>query len=111
MKRSERISLRLVPIVAAAFLAACETQQRKTCVDQSGRVVADANCAAQPPGTGTPWDTRRSGGNHYWYWYRGSTPVMGGRAPSGGTFSAPGFSTTTRGGFGATAAGRVGGGT
>jgi hypothetical protein len=105
MKRSQRISLRLVPIVAAAFLAACETPQRRTCVDQSGRVVADANCSAQPsPGTGRP------GGYYHWYWYRGSTPVMGGRAPGGGTLSAPGYSATTRGGFGATAAGHPGGG-
>jgi hypothetical protein len=108
MKRSQRISLRLVPIVAAAFLAACETLQHKTCVDQSGRVVADANCAGQP---GASWNARPSGGFYRWYWYRGSTPVMGGRAPSGGAFSASGFSATARGGFGATAAGHAGGGT
>jgi hypothetical protein len=107
LKRSQRISLRLVPIVAAAFLAACETPQRKTCVDQRGRIVADANCAA---GTGASWDSPRSGGGYYhWYWYRGSAPIMGGRAPGGGTFSAPEFAATPRGGFGATAADHAGG--
>jgi hypothetical protein len=96
LKRSQRISLRLVPIVAAAFLAACETPQRKTCVDRSARVVADANCVARP-----------SGGFYQWYWYRGSSPIIGSRAPGGGQFSAPGSSATTRGGFGATAAGHA----
>ena len=113
MKRSTHISLRLVPIVAAAFLAACETPERRTCVDESGRVAPDTNCAAQPSsGAGASWDQQRPGGHYYhWYWYRGgSSPIMGSHAPTGGSFSPHASSVTTRGGFGSTAAGHVSGG-
>jgi hypothetical protein len=109
MKRSQGIPLGLVPVVAAAFLAGCGTPQRKSCVDQSGRVVADANCTTQPPGeTGASWDTRSSGQYYHWYWYRGPTPVIGSRAPAGGWYSARASSATTRGGFGSTAAAHTG---
>jgi hypothetical protein len=105
MKRSRRIGLRLVPVVAATFLAGCGTPQRKSCVDQSGRVVADANCLTQPSGAGGSWDTPGAGPYYHWYWYRGSTPVIGSRPPIGSWGSARAPSATARGGFGSTAAG------
>jgi hypothetical protein len=109
MKRSQRAPLCLVPVVAAAFLAGCGPPHRKSCIDQSGRVVADANCAApSSAGTGTSWDTRSAGPYYHWYWYRGPTPVIGSRAPVGSWFSASASSATTRGGFGSTAAGHAG---
>jgi hypothetical protein len=115
VKRSSQISLQLVPIVAAAFLSACGAPQRRTCVDENGRVAADNNCAGQPPsGAGASWDTRPRTGpsSHYyhWYWYRGSSPVIGNYAPHGGSFAGPSVSGTTRGGFGSTAAGHSAGG-
>jgi hypothetical protein len=102
MKRSQGIALGMMPIAAAAFLAGCNDPQRKACVDQNGVVVSDANCATAPS-TGTSG----SGGAHvypigypyHWYWYRGGTPVVGTRAPGGGSYAAP----ATRGGFGSTA--------
>jgi hypothetical protein len=108
MKRSRRVSLRLVPIAAAAFLAACEGTDQKTCVDQNGRVVADSNCAA--PAAGTSWNGHGSSGYDHWYRYRGSAPVMGSHPPFGGRFAGSGSTATARGGFGATAAGHAGGG-
>jgi hypothetical protein len=109
MKRSQDISLRLVPVVAAAFLASCGTPPRRSCVDQSGRVVADANCTTQPPaGAGASWDTPGSGQYYHWVWYRGSAPIIGSRAPVGSWYSARASSATTRGGFGSTAAAHAG---
>ena len=110
MKRSQRIVLGMVPIVAASFLAGCKDPQRKACVDPNGVVVPDANCATAPA-TGTAG----SAGGHgvypgvypyHWYWYRGGGPVVGTRAPGGGSYTAP---ATTRGGFGSSAAGNTSG--
>jgi hypothetical protein len=110
MKRSQRISLRLIPVAAAAFLAACEAGQQRTCVDPDGRVVADANCSTQPStGSTASWGAGSPGGYH-WYWYRGPGPIIGYRAPFGGSYSAPASSESVRGGFGATAAGHAGAG-
>jgi hypothetical protein len=114
MKRSHSIPLRLVPIVAAAFVAGCGTPQRRTCVDQTGKVVADANCEGQQSqGTGTSWDAPNSYPYYHWYWHRGwgwYSPFIGNRTPFAGGFSAPSTRGTTRGGFGATAAGHAGAG-
>jgi hypothetical protein len=112
MTRSQRIPLRLVPIVAAAFLAGCGPQ-RKSCIDQAGNVVVDANCTTpQSQGTGTSWDTRGSGSVPYyhWYWYRGARMGYGSHVSSGSWFSRGGHasSATSRGGFGSTAAGHAG---
>ena len=76
------------------------------------RVAPDATCEAQPAsGAGASWDTARPYGSAYhWYWYRGSSPIIGSYAPHGGSSSAPSFSGTSRGGFGSTAAGHSGGG-
>jgi hypothetical protein len=111
MTRSQRIPLRLVPIVAAAFLAGCGPQ-RRSCVDQAGNVVVDTNCTTpQSQGTGTSWDTRGSSGIPYyhWYWYRGARMGYGSHVSSGGWFSGGhASSATSRGGFGSTAAGHAG---
>jgi len=108
MKRSQRISLGLVPMASAAFLAACETPQQRTCVDQSGRVVADANCnTSSSAGASGGWTAGNPGG-YRWYWYQGPGPVIGARAPSGGQFTAPALTDTVRGGFGETAAEHAG---
>src|SRR5579863_9740874 len=108
MKRSHRISLRLVPMVSAAFLAACEAPAQKTCVDQSGRVVADVNCDAQSSGASGGWNSGNSVMPYHWYWYQGPRAIIGNPAPTGGRLTEPGWSDTIRGGFGDTAVGHAG---
>lgn len=108
MRRSHRISLGLVPLVSATFLAACDAPQRRACVDPSGRVVADTNCdSASSTGSTGSWNAPSQGGFYRWYWYRGSSgPVLGNWAPSGGQYTAPSDEGGThRGGFGETAEG------
>ena len=112
MKRSARISLHLVPLVSAAFLAACEqTPERRACADWQGQVVDDANC---PPEGGPRSYTPTGGGPFYrWYWYRSYYPIyIGQPVPVGGSYAGPTLrggggraSGTVRGGFGSTAAG------
>ena len=118
MRRSQRITLRLVPIVAAAFLVDCGRTPRRDCVDQSGRVVADVNCAGQSAGgqsvggMGTSWDAPQSAPLYRWHsyapgwfwWGLGNSMFSGG----GNRFYSSRSSATTRGGFGATASGHAG---
>jgi hypothetical protein len=103
MRRSQQVSLRLVPIAAALFLTACETTQ-KTCVDQNQQVVADNNCAGQAWDDSMPVSQRRSGTPYYWHWMRHSRFFLG-RSFSSSRFSGSsgGRSATTRGGFGSSA--------
>ena len=103
MRRSQQVSLRLVPIAAALFLTACETTQ-KTCVDQNQQVVADTNCAGQAWDDSMPVSQRRPGSLYYWHWMRGRR-FFTGRSFSSSRFSGTsGRSATTRGGFGSSAA-------
>jgi hypothetical protein len=108
MRRSHRISLKLVPMVSAAFLAACEGTQQKNCVDQSGRVVADANCDASSSGASGGWGTNNPSTPYHWYWYSGPRVFIGNPAPLGGRLTEPSWSDTVRGGFGETAAAHAG---
>lgn len=116
MKRSARITLRLVPIVSAAFLAGCGPPTHRVCVDESKRIAEDQNCASPNGSTGS-W-TASNGTPHvfHWYWFRGAySPGIGSFAPAGGGFTEPmslsrigRAMTTTRGGFGSTAHGSAG---
>ena len=116
MKRSARITLRLVPIVSAAFLAGCGPPTHRACVDESKRVADDKNCESSDGSTGS-WATSNTGPHFYrWYWFRGVySPGIGSFAPADGGFTEPmsisrigRAMTTTRGGFGSTAHGSVG---
>src|SRR5580700_8396011 len=110
MRRSHRISLGLLPIASAAFLAACEAPQQKACVDQSGHVVADADCAgASSSGASGGWNQGAATSPFHWYWYPGPRAVIGGFAPVGGRVTEPGWVDTVRGGFGESAAVHAGG--
>src|SRR5579862_3584116 len=107
MKRSARITLRLVPAVSAAFLAGCGPPAHRACVDESKRVVDDADCGQANGSTGT-WTTV-NGAPHFvrWYWFHGNyAPLIGTFAPADGGFTEPmSFASlghamaTTRGGF------------
>ncbi|HEY2149508.1 MAG TPA: hypothetical protein VGH34_01800 [Vicinamibacterales bacterium] len=107
MRRSQQVSLQLVPIAAALFLTACETTQ-KTCVDQNQQVVADTNCTGQAWDDSMPVSERRAGSPYYWHWMPGrffgrsfASSYFSGTGSRSGT---SGRSATTRGGFGSSAA-------
>jgi hypothetical protein len=103
MRRSQQVSLQLVPIAAALFLTACETTQ-KTCVDQNQQVVADTNCVGQAWDDTMPVSQRRAGSPYYWHWGR-SRRFFASRYFSSGRYSGTsGRSATSRGGFGSSAA-------
>jgi hypothetical protein len=105
MKRSARVTLHLVPMVSAAFVAGCGSPQRRACVDEAKRIVNDVNCQVADNGNTGSW---APGAYPYrWYWYRSpSFPAIGRTAPSDGGFTEPmlidrmGRIGTTRGGFG-----------
>jgi hypothetical protein len=99
MRRSREVKLGLVS-ATAALLIGCGQGQYRQCVDQNQVVVNDRYC--QQP---TPYPYR-------WYYYsRGSRMYApsGGHA-TGGSYSAPASSGTTRGVFGGTAEGHGAGG-
>jgi hypothetical protein len=116
MKRSARITLRLVPVVSAAFLAGCGPPTHRACVDETKRIVDDADCGQANGSTGSWGSTNGTPHFFRWYWFHGSsTRVTGTFAPPGGDFTEPmslsridRAMTTTRGGFGSTAHGSVG---
>jgi len=105
MKRSKKVDLTIVTLLAASFTAACndgfDYNNIKHCVDENGVVVPDAQCnGVGGGGNGTHVPFR-------WYYGGGrvftpGTRVTGGSyVPSSGhTYSTP--STVTRGGFGST---------
>jgi len=51
MKRSRSVTLAVVPLLAAAFLAGCGEDETAYCVDQDNRVTDNVNCdRADNPG-------------------------------------------------------------
>jgi hypothetical protein len=51
VKRSKSVTLTVVPLLAAAFLAGCGDRETAYCVDQSNRVTDNVNCdRADNPG-------------------------------------------------------------
>lgn len=104
--------------VTVAFLAGfalavegCHEESFEHCVDEDGNVVEPALCEG---GHGGPYVHGQTGSHLYRYWYGGRTGI--GSRVSGGSFEAPRggvtsvHGSTTRGGFGSTGAGHVGGG-
>lgn len=105
MKRSNKVDLTIVTLLAASFTAGCndgfDYNNIKHCVDENGVVVPDAQCNNVGGGSNM--------GHVPFRWYYGGgrvftpgTRVTGGSyvpAP-GRTYSAP--STVTRSGFGST---------
>lgn len=100
MKRSKKVDLTIVTLLAASFSAACsQNPEMKHCVDQNGVVVDDSQCANQ---------SGFSSGHFIPYrWYYGGTGIFspgsrisgGSYTPSTGhVYSSP--STVSRGGFG-----------
>ncbi len=60
--RSAAVSLTIVPIVAAAFLAGCgeeEEQETAYCVDENQQVIDNSNCDREYDGVG--------GGGFFWF--------------------------------------------
>ena len=51
VKRSKSVTLAVVPLLAAAFVAGCGDKETAYCVDQSNRVTDNVNCdRANNPG-------------------------------------------------------------
>jgi uncharacterized protein YgiB involved in biofilm formation len=113
MKRSKKIDLTIITILAASFIAGCNRNGAydddgnyvgdvKHCVDQNGTVVPESQCT-QANGGGI-------GGHIPFRWYYGGSRVYspGMRIGGGGSYSPmSGSSYTTpsavsRGGFGST---------
>lgn len=99
MKRSKKIDLTILTLLAASFGTACANDpEMKHCVDQNGVVVDESQCANQAVGHG--------GAIMPFRWYYGGGLFTPGARVSGGSFtpsaghvySAP--STVSRGGFG-----------
>ena len=112
MKKSRSISLTLMASLAAACSDGARTEQGGTsftaadtvrrCVDSTYQVVAEAQCAGP----------RVSGGYYpYFFYFGGRTMTSQGGATyvSGGSRTMPSIrGPVSRGGFGATGAGRTG---
>lgn len=100
MKRSKKIDLTIVTLLAASFSAACaQDPDLKHCVDPNGVVVDDSQCQNQG-GPVIP-------GRIPFHWYYGGSRIFtpgsrvsgGSYTPSSGhVYSTP--STVSRGGFG-----------
>ena len=104
-RSSARVSLGLVAFVAGT-LAACGTAgPGRRCIDQDSRVVPDPACDSDRRVSSYP-------GVYHWY-YGGSGYRIGQQAFGGSTTPGSGtaaHSTTTRGGFGDSAAAHGSGG-
>lgn len=112
MKKSKSITLTLVPVVAAAFLASCDDQppptHQRVCADQDNKVVEDDRCnQPQPSVPYTPHSHAFVYHHYYVPYHEGGysvgTPLHGGSyAPPAAGRVAVGRSVV-RGGFGSTA--------
>lgn len=100
MKRSKKIDLTIITLLAASFSAACNNNDDvKHCVDQNGVVVPESQCLNQGGGLGGHVMPFR------WY-YGGGRLFSPGSRISGGSYTPAAShsyslpSTVSRGGFG-----------
>ena len=105
MKKRKSKSIKVLGLVGLAtlFIASCEEDHYRNCVDANGKVMPDSLCDHRFNGTGY------HGGNGMgltpFYWYYASRSFMGGSYVSGGSYLAPSgvsysSSGISRGGFG-----------
>ena len=104
----------VVAVVAMGYqMSKSDREVTATCVDENNVVVPDTNCASGTPGVGGIFIWA---GAPYRYYYGGTTGGVGTRA-AGGTLTQPSGtiartksgSSISRGGFGSSSAGSVGG--
>ena len=101
---TKTITLRLVPVVAAAFVASCSPSPNlaRVCADQNNQRVPDDRCGASHSALGT------AAGFYGWYYLTrgGAYPAVGDAVQGGSRTIAPGarsVGVSERGGFGASA--------
>lgn len=109
-RRSPQVAAPLLAATALALLTGCKHKELQRCVDETGKVVADNLCQAQP---GQPAPANQTSTGHpvimpiyRWYYGGGGGYSLGSTVSGGGYVPVPGHSySVSRGGFGSTFSG------